>query len=67
MTTEQLKQFLSEKPCLNKSCIARQAGISLSYLQLILRGKRPLTTTAASKLLKVLIEYGYQQEEDGTD
>jgi len=58
MNTTQLKEFFTSRPSLSKRGVCREAGISLSLLNYILKGNRALTNEVADKLKPVLNRYG---------
>ena len=58
MNTTQLKEFFTSRPSLSKRGVCREAGISLSLLNYILKGNRALTNEVATKLTPVLNRYG---------
>lgn len=59
MTAEHLKQFFSERPQLSAFGFAKEAGISPRLMLYLLSGERSLTERTASKLLPVMVRYGY--------
>lgn len=58
MTTDQLQAFFQQDG-INKSGVCKEAGLSIHYINLILKGERALTPTTIEKLLPVMRKYGY--------
>lgn len=57
-----LQTFFTSRPSLSKEGVCREAGISTSLLDYILRGQRKLTAKTWAKLLPVLVKYGFKSE-----
>jgi len=58
MKTEELQQFLNERPSLNISSFCREVGISKAYLYGMLNGEYNLTEKVESKLIPIMRKYG---------
>ena len=58
MTKEQLESFFT-RPGINKSGICQEAGITMQYLNRVLRGTQPVTDGLLDKIIPVLENYGF--------
>jgi len=54
----ELKEFFQDRPSLSKAGVCKEAGISGSLLNYILKGDRELTTKVKEKMYPVLNKYG---------
>ena len=59
LNAESLRRFFDERPAITKTKFAKQANVSYSLLNFILRGQLPLTDETAAKLVPTLTIYGY--------
>jgi hypothetical protein len=58
MTKSELNKFFAERPSVSVAGIAKEAGYSGRYLQMILDGDRPITDSASDKLKPIIKKYG---------
>jgi chromosome partitioning protein len=61
ITTEILIQFLNRNPALTVAGIEKEAGMTLRSLSQIINLKRDLTDKQRTKLLPILMKYGYSE------
>ena len=60
MTQKQLVNFFEKRPAINKSAFANETGISRQYLNMLLKGDRPVTSEVSVKLEQMMKKYGYE-------
>ena len=58
---EDLKKFLESRSALSVSAFCREAGVSKRLIDYILSDERTLTNETASRLLPIMIKYGYSE------
>jgi chromosome partitioning protein len=61
LTTDLLIRFLNRNPALTITGIEKEAGMAIRSLTQIISLKRELTDKQRSKLLPVLMKYGYNE------
>ena len=65
LTPQELKQFFAERKAVTVSGIAKEAGYTGRYLQMILDGDKPLSDKAREKLVPILHFYGWGNKLSG--
>jgi chromosome partitioning protein len=61
LTTDLLIRFLNRNPALTITGIEKEAGMAIRSLTQIISLKRELTDKQRSKLLPILMKYGYNE------
>jgi predicted transcriptional regulator len=59
--TDQVREFLKERPSISVSTFERECGLPIRGLNKVITGEKPFPLKHWSKVMPVMKKYGYQE------